>query len=68
MKRRTAIWIGIIAALVLLGAVAQICRICREELRREQAETLLEAGAYAHARKIYDGIGDTEGAARCNAL
>ena len=68
MKRRTAIWIGIIAALVLLGALAQICRICREELRREQAEALLEAGAYAHARKLYDGIGDAEGVAHCNAM
>ena len=68
MKRRTAIWIGIIAALVLLVAVAQICRICRAELRREQAEALLEAGAYAHAREIYDGLGDTEGVARCDAL
>ena len=68
MKRRTAIWIGIIAALVLLGAVAQICRICRSELRREQAEALMEAGAYAHAREIFDGIRDTEGVARCDAL
>lgn len=68
MKRRTAIWIGILAALVLLGAVAQICRICRAELRRGQAEALLEAGAYAHAREIYDGIGDTKGVARCDAL
>ena len=68
MKRRTAIWIGIIAALVLLGAVAQIFRICRTDLRREQAEALLEAGAYAHAREIYDGLGDTEGVARCDAL
>ena len=31
MKRRTAIWIGIVAALVLLGAVVQIFRICRAE-------------------------------------
>ena len=68
MKRRTAIWIGIIAAMVLLVAVAQICRICRAELRRGQAEALLEAGAYAHAREIYEGIGDTEGVARCDTL
>lgn len=68
MKRRTAIWIGIISGLVLLGAVAQICRICRTEMRRGQAEALVEAGAYAHARKLYDGIGDTEAAARCDAL
>ena len=68
MKRRTAIWIGIIAALVLLGALAQICRICRAELHRRQAEALVEAGAYAHARKLYDGIGDAEGGAHCNAM
>ena len=68
MKRRTAIWIGIIAALVLLGALAQICRICRAELHRRQAEALVEAGAYAHARKLYDGIGDAEGVAHCNAM
>ena len=68
MKRRTAIWIGIIAAMVLLVAVAQICRIFRAELRRGQAEALLEAGAYAHAREIYEGIGDTEGVARCDTL
>ena len=68
MKRRTAIWIGIIAALVLLGAVAQIFRICRAEMLRGQAEALMEAGAYAHAKTIYGSIGDKDRAALCDAL
>ena len=68
MKRRTAIWIGIIAALVLLGAMVQICRIFRTEMLRQQAAALAEAGAYAHARQLYDSLGDTEAAARCGAL
>lgn len=68
MKRRTAIWIGLIAALVLVGAVAQIFRICRTEMLRQQAESLVEAGAYAHARQVYIGLGDVEAAARCDEM
>lgn len=68
MKRRTAIGIGIIAGLALLGAVTQIYRICRTEALREQAEALAEAGAYAQASQLYERTGDREGAARCGAL
>lgn len=68
MKRRTAIWIGIIAALVLLVAVVQICSIVRTEMLRQQAGALMEAGAYAHAKQLFESLGDTENAARCDAL
>ena len=68
MKQRTAIWIGIIAGLVLLGALAQIYRICRTEMLRGQAEELAEAGAYASAKEIYDRIGDLGNAAHCKDL
>ena len=68
MKRRTAIWIGIIAALVLLGAVAQICRICLAEdvascdtLQAEEAYQegirLLQAGDYDGAQQLYSTLG-----------
>lgn len=63
MKRRTAIWIGLIAGLVLLGALTQIYRICRAETLRQQAETLVKAGAYEQAKQLYDSIGGKEGAA-----
>lgn len=68
MKRRTAIWIGIIAGLVLLGAVTQIFRICRAEMLREQAEAMAVAGEYAGAMALYDRIGDKERAASCEDL
>jgi len=68
MKRRTAICIGILAALVLLGSLVQIFRICRTESSRRQAGALMEAGDYEQARLIYNGIGDMDGAARCAAL
>lgn len=68
MKRRTAIWIGIIAALVLLGAVAQICRICLAEdvARRDtfhaedvyqEGIRLLQAGDYDGARQLFFSLG-----------
>lgn len=68
MKRRTAVWIGIIAGLVLLGAVTQIFRICRAEMLREQAKAMAEAGEYAGAKALYDRIGDKDSAAYCEDL
>ena len=53
MKRRTAILIGIVAGLVLFGALVKIFRICRSEKLRGQAETLVGAGDYTSARLIY---------------
>lgn len=68
MKRRTAIWIGIIAALVLLGAVVQIFRICRAEddarcdaLQAEEVyqegRRLLQAGDYDGAQQLFSSLG-----------
>ena len=68
MKRRTAIWIGIVAALVLLGAVAQICRICLAEdaascdtLQTEEVYQegirLLQAGDYDGAQQLFSNLG-----------
>ena len=68
MKRRTAILIGIVAGLVLFGALAQIFRICRSEKLRGQAETLVEAGDYTSARLIYEMLGDEDGASHCLSL
>lgn len=68
MKHRTAILIGLIAALVLAGSVIQICRICRTEKLQRQADALMEAGAYAQAKLIYDSVGNEEDAARCDSL
>lgn len=68
MKRKTAIFIGIIGMLILLGSTAQIYRICRTEKLRKQAGDLLETGAYKQAELLYDSIGDEEKAAYCDAL
>ena len=68
MKRRTAILIGIVAGLVLFGALAQIFRICRSEKLRGQAETLVEAGDYTSARLIYEMLGDEDGVLHCEAM
>lgn len=68
MKRKTAIWIGIIAGLILLGAVTQIFRICRTEMLRSRADALVADGAYIQAGRLYTSIGDLANAARCDAL
>lgn len=68
MKHRKAIWIGIFAALALLVAVLPICSIVRSEMLRQQAHALMEAGAYAHAKQLFDSLGDSENFARCDAL
>lgn len=68
MKRRTAIWIGIIAVLVLLGAVVQIFRICRaEDVARcdalqveeiyQEGIRLLQAGDFDSARQLFSSLG-----------
>ena len=68
MKRKTAICIGIIAALVFIGAAVQICRICIEGGLRSKAQALVERGEHSQAKLIYERLGDSAAAADCEAL
>lgn len=68
MKRKSAIFIGIIAALIFIGAVVQICRICIGDSLRSKAQALEKAGEHEQARLIYERLGDDRAAADCAAL
>ena len=68
MKQKTAICIGIAAALIFIGAAVQICRICIDNSLRSRAQALSDSGEHGQAAIIYQRLGDDAAAADCFAL
>ncbi len=68
MKGKTAICIGIFAALVFAAAAVQICRICIDSSLRSRAQALYDSGSYGEAALIYERLGDGTAAADSRTL
>lgn len=68
MKRKAAVCIGIVAALIFIGAAVQICRICIDNGLQRRARALFQSGEYGQAAQIYERLGDAAAASDCFAL